>query len=60
MIEEPLERSLSKLVGHLLTDRREIAAYAMRLASLPEDLFVQPAGFMRDMISTSLGQEAVA
>ena len=60
VIEEPLERSLSKLVGHLLTERREIAAYAMRLASLPEDLFVQPAGFMRDMISTSLGQEAVA
>lgn len=60
VIDEPLEQTLPNLVGRLKDDRREIAAYAARLASLPEDLFVQPAGFMRKVISSSLHQEVAA
>lgn len=60
VIDEPLEQSLPNLIGRLKDDRREIAAYAARLASLPEDLFVQPAGFMRQVISSSLHQEVAA
>ncbi|MDX1294196.1 MAG: hypothetical protein R3265_15380 [Hyphomonas sp.] len=60
VIDEPLEQTLPNLVERLKDDRREIAAYSARLASLPEDLFVQPAGFMRKVISSSLRQEVAA
>jgi len=60
VIAEPLEQSLPDLVGRLLQDRREMAAFSARLASLPEELFVQPAGFMRNVISSSLRQEVAA
>ncbi len=60
VIDEPLEQTLPNLVGRLKDDRREITAYSARLASLPEDLFVQPAGFMRKVISSSLHQEVAA
>ncbi len=60
VISEPLEQSLANLVGRLLQERREITAFSARLASLPEELFVQPAGFMRSVISSSLRHEVAA
>ena len=60
VIAEPLEQSLPDLIGRILKDRRDVAAFSARLASLPEDLFVQPAGFMRNVISSSLRQEVAA
>ena len=60
IIAEPLEQSLPDLVGRLLGDRGEIAAFSARLASLPDEFFVQPAGFMRDVIFNSLRNEVAA
>ncbi|MEP1833905.1 MAG: glycosyl transferase [Hyphomonas sp.] len=60
VIAEPLEQSLPDLIGRIFKDRRDVAAFSARLASLPEDLFVQPAGFMRNVISSSLRQEVAA
>ena len=60
VIDEPLEQSLPDLISGLLADRRPIATYSARLADLPSDLFIQPAGFMREMIANSLGREVAA
>ncbi len=54
VVEEPLSDTLPALVGDLLADSSQILAYSARLVSLPEDVFVQPRGFMKELISQSL------
>lgn len=46
-IAEPLETSLPHLVETLAAVPSQIEAYKRQLASLPLDVFVQPAGLMR-------------
>ena len=58
VVEEPLETELPKLIEKLVSDRSEITRYVNVLNALPEDIFVQPAGFMRDVVRTSLGGES--
>lgn len=55
VIAEPLEETLPALIGELVSDPSRLALYGDRLAAMPEDRFVQPKGFMKDLISRSLG-----
>lgn len=46
-VAEPLETALPDLVESLIEDPSQIETYKRQLASLPLDVFVQPAGLMR-------------
>ena len=54
LLEEPLEQTLPVLMEQLLADTSAIQAYRQTLEALPEDTFVQPPGFLRQIIETVL------
>lgn len=60
IIDEPLSASLQELVGQLITDRAPIAAKAAKLARLPEETFIQPKGFLADIVRQSLSGKVAA
>ncbi|MDP1555614.1 MAG: hypothetical protein Q8L84_09155, partial [Hyphomonas sp.] len=60
ILEEPLERSLPELIGRLVADRAPIAARAAALARLPQETFIQPPGFLADIVKRSLSAETAA
>ena len=60
VIDEPLSETLPNLISTLLEDRSPIDSYRARLVELPEELFIQPKGYMRDMISRILSVENAA
>jgi succinoglycan biosynthesis protein ExoL len=60
IIGEPLDASLPDLIAGLIEDRQPIAARAAVLAALPEDTFIQPKGFLAEMVQRSLDRELAA
>lgn len=60
VIDEPLEQTLPELIRRLIVDRSDISGFESVLKDLPETLFVQPAGFMHNLISDSLEREEAA
>lgn len=60
IIDEPLSATLQELVGQLITDRAPIAAKAATLARLPEETFIQPKGFLADIVRQSLSGKVAA
>lgn len=54
VIDEPLGETLPDLVAQLIADRGPIAERATRLAALPEETFVQPAGYLAEIIERCL------
>jgi len=53
-VDEPLERTLPKLVADLIADYTLIVEKAGSLLALPEDTFIQPPGFMAEVIAMAL------
>lgn len=60
IIEEPLAETLHGLVAGLVADRSPIAHRAAALARLPDETFIQPKGFLADIVRQSLSQGAAA
>ena len=54
VLDEPLEATLPGLIEELLRDTSRITAYSDALAALPEETFVQPQGFLRQIIETAV------
>ncbi len=54
VIDEPLARTLHELVAQLIADRAPIEKRASVLASLPQHTFIQPPGFLADIVERSL------
>lgn len=54
ILDEPLEHSLPALLSGLITDRAPIAARAAALARLPEETFIQPKGYLADIVRQCL------
>ena len=54
VLGEPLETTLPGLIEELLRDTSRITAYSDALAALPEETFVQPQGFLRQIIETAV------
>ncbi|MEZ6013345.1 MAG: hypothetical protein R3C08_15910 [Hyphomonas sp.] len=60
ILSEPLEETLAALVSALLADGTRISEYAARLSSCPATDFVQPHGFLSDVLEGLLaGKVAV-
>lgn len=60
IIDEPLQASLPELIGQLINDRAPIAARAAVLAQLPDETFIQPKGFLAEVVQRSLTPEVAA
>ncbi len=58
-IAEPIGDTLPALIRQLIANREPIAAHAATLSKLPEATFIQPKGFMADIIRKSLAARAV-
>lgn len=54
---EPLEETLSELFGRYADDRRELTRYASKQIALSDDVFIQPIGFMKDVIEPLLQRQ---
>lgn len=54
-VPEPLESTLPALVEKLLTSRQELDRSAEALLALPDEVFVQPPGFLADVVNSVLG-----
>lgn len=54
ILDEPLEQTLPNLVTRLLEAPQPISAYSAALAQLPEDTFVQPRGFLRQILEKAM------
>ena len=54
IIEEPLGDTLPALIEQLIGNREPISARAATLSKLPDSTFIQPKGFMADVIRRSL------
>lgn len=54
VLDEPLETTLPGLIGELVRDASRISAYSKVLAELPEETFVQPHGFLRQIIESAV------
>ncbi len=55
-IDEPLGTTLPALIGQIIRDRRPLEQFALQLAALPEETFVQPHGYMSEIIGQALLQ----
>ncbi|HAY06826.1 MAG TPA: hypothetical protein PKV67_08375 [Hyphomonas sp.] len=60
ILDEPLADTLPALLAELIVDRSPIAQRAAALARLPEETFIQPKGFLADIVRQSLNQGAAA
>lgn len=60
VLDEPLETTLPQLISELLSDPSRIAGYSNTLAALPEETFVQPQGFLRQIIESALKQRVAS
>lgn len=60
ILDEPLDRSLPELIAGLLVDPAPISAFSHTLADLPDETFVQPHGFLRQIIDSSIFPKAVS
>jgi succinoglycan biosynthesis protein ExoL len=59
IVPESLEQTLPAMVGDLIRDRSSIAERARVLGAMPESAFVQPKGFLAEIIRQSLGAQSV-
>lgn len=59
-VDEPLERTLGERVGQLIEDRAPIAERAAALSRLPDVTFIQPRGFLADIIHACLAPNSSA
>lgn len=53
-LADPLEQTLPALIGSLLSDPSPVKAYRKTLAALPDETFIQPQGFLRQIIETAI------
>ncbi|MEO1475109.1 MAG: glycosyl transferase [Pseudomonadota bacterium] len=53
-VAEPLHETLPDLIARLLGDRGDMVGKSEALLALPGNVFIQPAGAMRDMIDEAL------
>ena len=53
-VDEPLLESVSQLVGRLIKDRDPIAEKQAAFSLLEDDVFIQPAGFIKDVVKDLL------
>jgi succinoglycan biosynthesis protein ExoL len=60
VIDEPLGQTLRELVASLIEDRAPISELARVLAQLPEDTFIQPKGFLAEIVKRSLVTQPAA
>ena len=60
ILPEPLEDTLPELIAGLLASPDQIAAYGKTLAALPEETFVQPPGFLRQIIVSSVNPKVAS
>ncbi len=60
LIDEPLDRSFPDLVRQLIADRRHIADRASALTRLAVDTFIQPRGFLAEIVARSLAENTAA
>lgn len=60
ILDEPLDRTLPDLIARLIDNRAPIAERAEVLSRLPEETFIQPQGFLADIVRRSLTREAAA
>lgn len=56
-LAEPLEETLPAFIRQLAADPGPIRQRAEALAALPEDTFVQPSGFLREVLGASFARE---
>jgi succinoglycan biosynthesis protein ExoL len=54
IIDEPLGATLPVLIRQLIENREPISTRAATLSKLPDTTFIQPKGFMADIIRRSL------
>ena len=54
IIDAPLSETLGALVGGLIKNRAPIASRAAALAQLPDETFIQPKGFLADIVQRAL------
>jgi len=54
LVEEPLGRTLPELIERLIADPAPIADRSRALAALPDTDFIQPEGFLSDMLEQAL------
>ncbi|KCZ94482.1 hypothetical protein [Hyphomonas johnsonii] len=53
-LAEPLESTLPALVGQLLADQSTIAACRNRLLEQPNEVFIQPNGYLAEVVTRAL------
>lgn len=54
LVEEPLGQTFPELVARLITDPAPIHERSRALAAVPDTDFIQPAGFLSDMLEQAL------
>jgi succinoglycan biosynthesis protein ExoL len=57
IVDEPLSETLAALLAGLIQDRRPIAERAAALAQLPDETFIQPKGFLADIVRQALAPD---
>ncbi|MEM9670241.1 MAG: glycosyl transferase family 1 [Pseudomonadota bacterium] len=55
-VAEPLHETLIELIGNLLEHREDVEEQSQALLALPDEVFVQPRGAMRDLLNEILGE----
>lgn len=60
IVSEPLEETLQDMIAQLIADRTPIAERAAVLAQLPDETFIQPKGFLANIVRESLNRGAAA
>ena len=57
VLEEPLSQTLPALVADLLQDASHLSQYSAALEALPEETFIQPPGFLSQIIDPVVNEK---
>lgn len=60
LVDEPLDQRLPQLIASLVADRGPIGERAAALARAPDDIFIQPPGFLAGIIARCLSPSPAA
>lgn len=60
LVDEPLDQTLPQLIASLVADRRPIAERAAALARAPDNIFIQPPGFLASIVACCLSRSRTA
>ncbi|PKP80143.1 MAG: glycosyl transferase [Alphaproteobacteria bacterium HGW-Alphaproteobacteria-18] len=60
ILDEPLDSTLPDLIAGLLLDPAPVSAFSQTLADLPDETFIQPNGFLRQIIESSVYPQVVS